>query len=127
MRTLAIILVAFALIFIIGASGCNQASSNLNEIIANKSSNHISSGTVNVEIKGFSFNPSEINITNGSTVVWTNLDSVKHTVTFSPNQFYAINLNIEPGKEASQTFEHPGEYIYHCSIHPSMAGKVIVK
>src|SRR3989338_96394 len=38
-------------------------------------------GTVDVTIEEFAFNPETITIKKGTTVIWTQRDSVKHTVT----------------------------------------------
>ena len=80
-----------------------------------------------VVIKDFSFSPAELTVTKGARVFWKNEDSVEHTVTFDTNQFYFINYKIQPGQEVSDYFNIQGTYTYHCSIHPSMQGKIIVQ
>ncbi len=79
--------------------------------------------TIEVTIQGFAFNPSSITISPGDTVKWTNMDSATHTVTgtdFSSG-------NLKNGDSYEHTFTKPDTYNYHCSIHPSMQGTVIVK
>jgi len=83
-------------------------------------------GIVNkVSIQGFAFNPSSITVSVGTTVTWTNNDSVTHTVTSDTGAFSSGNLN--PGQTFSHTFNQAGTFAYHCSIHTSMHGTVVVQ
>ena len=75
-------------------------------------------------IKGFSFQPDVLKVKVGAKVTWTNDDTVAHTVTADTNSFASGNL--QPGGSFSFAFTRPGTYAYHCSIHPSMHGSVIV-
>jgi plastocyanin len=90
--------------------------------------------SVKVDMKGAAgnpsspgFNPPTITVVIGinNTVVWTNDDSVPHTVTADSGSFSSGNLN--PGDSYSFTFTAPGTYAYHCSYHSWMKGTVIVK
>jgi plastocyanin len=56
-------------------------------------------------------------------VTWVNLDNVTHTVIGSSFD----SKMIEKGQSYSFTFNESGTFKYHCSIHPSMQGNVIVK
>ena len=80
--------------------------------------------TVNVSIENFSFSPASISVSAGDTVVWTNNDSVAHTVTSTDGAF--DTGDIAPGASASVTFDNAGTFAYICSIHPSMTGSVDV-
>ncbi len=80
--------------------------------------------TADITISGFSFQPQTINVTGGTTVTWTNLDAVAHTVT-SDTGLFDSGL-ISPGQTFSRTFNEAGTFDYHCSIHTFMTGKVIV-
>ena len=75
-------------------------------------------------IKGFSFQPEVLKVKVGAKVTWTNDDTVAHTVTADTNSFDSGNL--QPAGSFSFTFTRPGTYAYHCSIHPSMHGSVVV-
>ncbi len=57
----------------------------------------------------------------GTTVTWTNLDQITHTVTSTMGLFDSGGLS-----PFSHTFTEPGVYNYICTIHSSMKGKVIV-
>lgn len=83
--------------------------------------------TVNVDIRDFSFQPAEVKVKVGDTVVWTQHDSVQHNVEIvsGPETFKAPLLNA--GETFSHTFTIPGEYGYKCTPHPRMRGKVIVE
>lgn len=75
-------------------------------------------------IRGFSFQPGILKVKVGAKVTWTNDDTVAHTVTADTNSFASGNL--QPGGLFSFMFTRPGTYAYHCSIHPSMHGSVVV-
>ena len=75
-------------------------------------------------IKGFAFQPDVLKVEVGAKVTWTNDDTVAHTVTADTNSFASGDL--QPGGSFSFTFTRPGTYAYHCSIHPSMHGSVVV-
>src|SRR3954453_9861859 len=78
--------------------------------------------TIAVRIKDFDFSPATITIKAGSTVVWTNDDSVQHDVTFHGGGISSSVLNRDD--TFSHTFSSAGTYRYICSIHPFMHGTV---
>jgi plastocyanin len=80
-----------------------------------------------ITIKSFAFSPQEMTVKQGTTVTWTNLDGVGHTIVSDAGAPDAISSEpISQGASFSFTFTKPGTYPYHCSIHPSMTGSVIV-
>lgn len=92
---------------------------------ASNQSGKSATGALAVEIKNFSFSPKELTVPTGSTVTWTNLDSVAHTATADKGAFNSGNLN--PGQSFSFTFDKPGSYVYNCNYHPSMQGTIVVQ
>ncbi len=76
-----------------------------------------------VEIKDFKLPDLTINV--GDTIEWTNLDTAPHTAT-SDNNFFDTD-RLEKGDSHSITFDKPGTYSYHCSIHSSMKGTITVR
>ncbi len=82
-------------------------------------------GALSIEIKNFAFNPKELQVPVGSTVTWTNIDSVAHTATADDGEFNSGNLN--PGESYSFDFKKAGSFTYNCSYHPNMQGTIIVK
>ncbi|MFA4826359.1 MAG: cupredoxin family copper-binding protein [Methanoregula sp.] len=87
------------------------------------------SGSANaITIKNFAFSPATLTIKTGATVTWTNDDSAPHTVVSdagSPVPFTSPQLAT--GASYPQTFTRAGTYGYHCSIHPSMKGTIVVE
>lgn len=77
------------------------------------------------QIDKFTFAPDPVNVTAGATLTWTNQENVPHTVVGDNDEFHSQVLN-RSGK-FSVTFDKPGTYSYHCSIHPFMKGQVVVK
>lgn len=77
-----------------------------------------------VMINHFVFEPKEIAVSVGTTVVWSHNDNVAHTIV-SPGLFESQVM--KRGDEFSFTFDKSGEYAYYCGLHPSMTGKIIVK
>jgi plastocyanin len=65
-----------------------------------------------------------------STVVWSNGDTVAHTVTSTNIPAGATAFSspmIAAGGTYTQMFTVAGTYQYHCTIHSWMTGTVIVK
>ncbi len=85
-----------------------------------------SASTVNVSITNFAYSPAELRITQGTTVVWTNDDSVGHTVT-SESGTELDSVLFSKGQTFSHTFNTAGEFNYLCTPHPWMKGKIIVE
>jgi len=106
------------IVFLISAvliSGCTGQKTNTGTTPAAPNS---------VEIKGFAFDPATITVAKGTTVTWTNMDTVAHTVVATDNAFSSETL--EKGQSYAYTFNDIGTFEYKCGIHPSMSGKVIV-
>ena len=82
--------------------------------------------TYNVSIMNFAFNPATLNLNKGDTVVWTNNDSVPHQIK-SDTLSSLSGPVINNGQSYSYTFNNIGTFNYHCNIHPSMLGSIIVK
>jgi plastocyanin len=71
------------------------------------------------------FSQNVLTVKVGTTVTWTNQDSVIHTVTEVNDAFDSGFL--KQGDTWSFTFDEPGEYEYYCLPHPWMRAKVIVE
>src|SRR5947199_386537 len=70
-----------------------------------------------VDLSNFKFSPADITIAAGGTVVWTNRDPAKHTVTANDGSFDSGNL--DQGATFSRTFATPGDFPYFCKFHGS--------
>jgi plastocyanin len=77
-----------------------------------------------VTIAGFAFDPTTITVQVGDSVTWTNQDSTAHTATAS-GAFDTGNIASSASK--SITFATAGTFAYHCTIHPTMTGTVVVQ
>lgn len=71
------------------------------------------------------FSPGNLEIGAGSTVTWTNTDSVSHTSTSNASGW--DSGIIAPGRQFSFTYQNAGTFAYHCAIHPGMTGTVTVR
>ena len=78
-----------------------------------------------VNISNSAFDPAELNVAVGTTVTWSNNDSLTHTVTASGGEFNSGDM--KRGQNFGYTFNEPGSFEYGCTIHPAMQGTVIVK
>jgi plastocyanin len=77
-----------------------------------------------VTVADFAFAPDSIEVPVGTEVTWSNEDDTTHTVTADDAAF---DLSLDgSGTTASHTFDEAGEISYHCSIHESMVGTVVV-
>ena len=81
---------------------------------------------VTVHIKDFAFNPQTLKIKAGTSVTWVNDDPMAHTIT-SDSDNILNSPTLSPGQSFSFTFTNPGSTNYHCNIHKSMKGVVIVE
>lgn len=77
-----------------------------------------------VSIAQMRFDAPTVTITVGRTVTWTNTDGVAHTITSNDGSFGSEELS--QGGTFSQIFNEPGTYSYHCQLHPTMRGTVVV-
>jgi plastocyanin len=71
------------------------------------------------------FNPGVADVSVGTTVTWTNTDSVSHTST-SDRAGWDSGI-VAPGRTFSFQFQTAGTFSYHCAIHPGMVGSVVVR
>jgi plastocyanin len=96
---------------ILAGSGEFQAADDPNEFAASESPADFSVNVLTVKV--------------GTTVTWTNEDSMVHTVTDAGGTFDSGLL--QGGDRWSYTFATAGEFEYFCGPHPWMRAKVIVE
>jgi plastocyanin len=79
-----------------------------------------------VTIQNFAFAPATLTINVGDTVTWQNADSTTHSATSNvPGQFDTGFL--APGAASRPIpFALAGTFAYHCAVHPTMLGTIIV-
>jgi plastocyanin len=81
------------------------------------------------------FDPDTLTVKKGDKITVTNKDTLPHTVTSGtgptdPNSAKQFDTSIiEPGATADieTTNITPGDYPFHCAVHPYMTGKVVVQ
>jgi plastocyanin len=83
-------------------------------------------GGTEVAIAEFAFGPSELTVSVGDTVTWTNLDSAAHTATVSGGGPIDSG-NLEQDDTYDHTFEEGGSFSYICVYHPFMTGTITVE
>jgi plastocyanin len=71
------------------------------------------------------FSPPLVVAASGSSVTFTNSDSVPHTVTAIVGASFDVTLR--PGASVTENVgAGPGAIVYHCTIHPWMNGAIVV-
>lgn len=93
-------------------------------------------GMITIKIDQLRFIPEELRVKVGTTVAWKNFEDKPHQVMNDPVGDYSMgdlfnsqrleSIEVTGTHEYSYTFNKPGEYKYHCHIHPTMKGKVVV-
>jgi plastocyanin len=68
--------------------------------------------------------PTNVTVTVGTTIRWLNEGPSQHTTTSDTNIWDSSVLN--PGQTYDHTFNTPGTYPYHCTLHPQMVGSITV-
>jgi plastocyanin len=69
--------------------------------------------------------PDQLNVPVGTTVTWTNTDSISHTSTSDGSSWNSGIL--APGEHFEFAFQTAGTFSYHCTIHPGMVGAIVVR
>jgi plastocyanin len=70
------------------------------------------------------FQPRDLTVKAGTTIVWNNKGGQAHTVAADKGAF--DSGMIKPGASWKYQFKTPGEYAYGCTPHPWMTGIVRV-
>jgi len=79
-----------------------------------------------VHVKDGEFDPRDIEIEAGGTVMWINDDIAPHDLHFlAPNKLYSGV--VRPEKAWIHTFTAAGNYDYYCDFHNTMKGVVVVR
>ncbi len=98
-----------------------------------RASSGASSGTAGstVTIENLAFSPATLNVTAGTTVTFSNRDTIGHNAVngvkgvADPNALF--NLDLPAGTAGTAKFDKPGTYQVTCTIHPGMHMTIVVK
>jgi len=94
-------------------------------------------GELTVPMANFAFNPQDVVVPVGTTVIWVNQDGAPHTATADPSTgsgqagaLFKSDL-LSKGQSFKFTFNQVGEFPYYCELHggaggQDMAGKIKV-
>ena len=77
-----------------------------------------------VEIKAMQFQPSQLTVQKGDTVIFTNKDIVVHDVTEEKNKSWT-SLPLSANQSYSMVVNESADY--YCSIHPVMKGRLLIQ
>jgi plastocyanin len=80
---------------------------------------------VHLTIQNLAFQPARVVVSQGTRIVWTNIDGFAHTVTSDKGLWSSPDVNSH--SQFARVFSNAGTFPYHCTIHPFMHGVVIVK
>jgi plastocyanin len=76
-----------------------------------------------VSVKSFAFQPATLKVPRGTRVAFANRSAVAHTATAGSFD----TERIPPQQSVAVRFNRSGSFAYHCKIHPSMKGKIVVE
>jgi plastocyanin len=76
------------------------------------------------DLTNWHYEPAQVTVPAGSTVVWFNQGKEDHTVTADDRSFDSGYK--KKGASWQRAFPRPGKYSYHCAPHPWMKGTVVV-
>src|SRR5262245_21306748 len=84
-----------------------------------------SGSDASVTIADFAFDPADVTVASGGVVEVSNDDGTTHTFTSDEGGF---DCEIPGGESANVVVSaDPGEYDFHCRIHPAMTGTITVE
>ena len=78
-----------------------------------------------VTIEGMRFQPDNLTVARGDSVMWVNKDLVAHTATSEAGRF--DSRIIQPAKSWKFTVKNAGDFAYICTYHPTMKATLHVK
>ena len=82
-------------------------------------------GATQVALQNLQISPTSVTVKAGDTVTWTNKDGFTHRLVGDNGEFDSGDLVA--GATFSFVFKTAGTVAYHCSIHPSMTGTIVVQ
>ncbi|HVR06276.1 MAG TPA: plastocyanin/azurin family copper-binding protein [Solirubrobacteraceae bacterium] len=97
------------------------------KFVAPSSSAPVQSGVVQIAYRNIAINPDTVRVKVGTTVRWTNYDSVAHNVTSEGGPIKFASKNFGEGKTFEVKMTKPGIVHYECTLQPvTMNGTIEV-
>ena len=93
-------------------------------VTAGSSGASTSTSTARITIQGFAFG-APLTVRPGTKITVVNRDGAGHTVTADDGKSFSVSV-AGGGASAFTAPSAPGTYKFHCSIHPSMHGSLVV-
>jgi plastocyanin len=107
-----------------GSSSHAQSSTPKATTLASAQRSH---GTLHVVMRALWFYPDAPHASVGQRVVWKNIDTSPHNVTYvSGPRFTSSRRVMAPGATFSLQLTRAGTIHYYCSIHPWMKATIVV-
>lgn len=110
------------------ASGCSDSNDSGSPVAPTPPTPTTSNGVVTIDIVrdngAQSFSPNPATLPAGQMVVWHNVDGITHRVVLNSGSLDTGDL--APGASSRPMSINPGGGPYHCSIHPSMVGTIVL-
>jgi plastocyanin len=78
-----------------------------------------------VLMKDIGFQPTELSVSRGDTIVWKNEDFVPHTATARDGSWDSKAINGDSSWR--YVANEPGRHDYYCVFHPNMRGTITVR
>jgi len=124
-------LIVIALIVVVAVAGLSGSeekdSGQASKSNDTNSSSEQASDATEVTIKDYKYMEKDLKVKVGTTVRWTNEDSVPHSVTGDDIEKSGLDSeNFGQGETFEYTFDKAGEFSYFCKPHPYMKGSVTV-
>ncbi len=123
-------MVLFAVAVAALGAGCGSSNSSGSSSNPASPSSSASTGTPVSIVQGATrltttaYSPNPLTISRGTSVTFTNNDSITHTATASGTFDTGA---ISPGSSQTVTLQSAGTVTYRCTIHPGMTGTIIVQ
>jgi plastocyanin len=133
MRTVRMLAVVSLVVLVLAACGSDDSSDDEAERTTTTAATTTTDGDTGagdgnvITIKDTAFSPQTLRVEAGSAVRIENEDAGTHTWTADEGSDGHFDEELGGGDSASQVFADAGTFPYHCEIHSSMTGTVVVE
>jgi len=122
----ALVAAAAAATLLAGCGGSYGANGSTPKTTSASATPESGAGGSAVTINDFKFAPASVTVKSGAKVTITNDDSTAHTATADDGASFDTGT-LDPGSSQAVSVSKPGNYAYHCNIHPFMKGTLVVQ